>query len=43
MFKYEYSVASDSIRILNGLDMSCHDSASSGGHGHKSVPVSSGS
>ena len=39
--KYEYSVASNSFRILNGVEMFCRDAASSHGHGHKSVPESS--
>ena len=33
--EYEYSVASKSIRILNGVEMSCRDAASSCGHGHR--------
>ena len=33
--EYEYSVASNLIRILNGVEMSCRDAASSA---HKSVP-----
>ena len=35
--EYEYSVASNSIRILNGVEMSCRDAASSRGRRHKSV------
>ena len=39
----EYSVASNSIRILNGVEMSCRDAASSRGHGYNPVPESSAS
>ena len=36
--EYEYSVAWNSIRILNTVCMSCREAASSCGHGHKSEP-----
>ena len=35
--EYEYSVASNSIRIVNGVEMSCRNAASSRGHVHESV------
>ena len=41
--EYEYYVASNSIGILNGVDVSWRDAASSPGIGHKSVPESSAS
>ena len=42
-FENEYSVASNSIRILNTVEMSCRDAASSHSHRHRSVPESSAS
>ena len=39
----EYSVASNSIRILNGVEMSSRDAASSRGYGHKAEPETSAS
>ena len=41
--KYEYSVVSNSIRILNGVEISCWDTPSSRGHWHKSMLESSAS
>ena len=41
ILEYEYSVASNAIRILNGVEMSCMDAASSCGQEHRSVPESS--
>ena len=38
--EYEFSVASHSIRILNGVEMFCWEVASSRGHRHKSGPES---
>ena len=41
--RIEYSVASNSIRILNGVEMSSRDATSSRAHGHKSGLESSAS
>ena len=35
--KYEYSPASNSIRILNGVEICCRDVASFRGHEHKPI------
>ena len=36
--EYEYPVASNYIRILNGVEVSCLDAASSCRHGHGTCP-----
>ena len=39
--EYEYSMASNLIRILNGVEMSSQDAVSSRGRGHKAKPLAS--